>query len=599
MRLPSFRVQNQRSVFLAECLVVPKLMVIAGPNGTGKSTLLNALRTSSGDGPILYVGPHRNARRQVVQWRHLLSTPISFQELLTRSDIPGYEGVALVTGTRDPWSFDDSANYLKHGLCQIEVDRKDAIAQLYDNQKEIGKNSLPDPWAPLKELTNNLLPHMSFERIDSTNRNQVRVLWRVHAKDTLVDLDDLSSGEKAIIQIFYPLVEARTKDILRQIQHADGAQAQPEVCVLIDEPELHLHPNLQIKVYDYLRLLASNGKTQVIIATHSPTIVEYANFEELFLLRPSESITAGENQLVQVATDEEKLAFLRGAFGTTSNLTAMQSVVVVEGITQNDSSKTVSDRKIYRALHPGFDRVTLVSGGGKSEAIRLRLHIQEILRSFSSNVTAVALLDRDLSSDAPPEGVVYLPVSMIENLLIDPVPIWESLQSVIEKTPFKSLDNINAAIDEILTELTDSEIHRRVIKLLGSVYFRPSTPLSEIPKQAQDYIDQIRVNYSEKAIETYRTKAVADVDELRKTTQRREYFHGKDVIALFSQKYLHKSGMPLGIFRYETARHAKSRKKVTKFFDEFFSTYLPHVQAPIVAENKEVVAAVPDKKQGG
>jgi len=62
MRIPSFRIENQRSVRFAECTATPKLMVIAGPNGSGKSTLLNGLRYLSGQGPILYVGPHRNAR---------------------------------------------------------------------------------------------------------------------------------------------------------------------------------------------------------------------------------------------------------------------------------------------------------------------------------------------------------------------------------------------------------------------------------------------------------------------------------------------------------------------------------------------------------
>src|SRR4026209_1553560 len=122
MRMPQFRVEHQRSVRLAECTSVPKLMVIAGPNGAGKSTLLNALRSQPGQGPILYVGPHRNARRQTVQWRHLLSGPISLEDLLARSDLPGYEGIQFVTGARDAWSFDDTGNYLKHGLSQIEID---------------------------------------------------------------------------------------------------------------------------------------------------------------------------------------------------------------------------------------------------------------------------------------------------------------------------------------------------------------------------------------------------------------------------------------------------------------------------------------------
>lgn len=588
MRLPKFRVENQRSIRLAECSDVPKLMVIAGPNGTGKSTVLNALHSQPGTGPILYVGPHRIARRQTVQWRHLQTAPILLQDLWARSDIPGIEGVAIVTGTRDPWSFDDTANFLKHGLCQIEVDRKDAIASLYDRDHHIAKDSLPDPWSPLKELTSNLLPHLSFAGIDATNRNQVRVLWRVHAKDTVVDLDDLSSGEKAIIQIFYPLLETRTKEILRQIQRTDSGQPQPEICVLIDEPELHLHPNLQIKVFDYLRLLTTDGRTQVIIATHSPTIVEYASFEELYLLRPVEIVSSGDNQLIQVASDEERLNFLRNVFGTTSNLTALQPVVIVEGVEQTDSSKTVSDRKLYRALHPGFDRVTLLAGGGKSECIRLQQTLVKTLLSFSTSVKAVTLLDRDLATGEPPDGVTYLPVSMIENFLIDPMAIWESLQSVIEKTPFKTIEDIVSAIDALLDELTVLEIERRAIQTLGTAFFRPES-LVEIPKQAETFIEELAGRYSSETIKKAIETSTKQVEDLRSQLQRREHFHGKNFLSAFSRKYLHKAGMSGVIFHYEAARHARARKKVVEFFDTFFSEALPEISAP-------VVSAVTDKK---
>lgn len=584
MRIPNFRIENQRSIRLASCENVPALMVVAGPNGAGKSTLLNALRNQPGAGPILYVGPHRNARRQNVQWRNLLSAPISLQDLLARADIPGFEGVQFITGARDAWSFDDTANYLKHGLCQIEVDRKDAIAARYDQDHEIPKDSLPDPWAPLKELTNNLLPHLEFGRIDATNRNQVQVLWRVHGKDTLVDLDDLSSGEKGIIQIFYPLIEERVKAILRQIQHAEPTAARPETCVLIDEPELHLHPSLQVKVFDYLRLLTTGGRVQFIIATHSPTIVEYASFEELFLIRPVELAPSGENQLVQVASDEERLRFLRDVFGTTANLTAMQPIVVVEGADESNGSRTVSDRKLYRALHPGFDRVVLVAGGGKGECIKLQKVLAPALQTFSQKVKAAALLDRDLSTNPAPDGVAYLPVSMVENFLLDPDALWDALQSVIEKTPFKSADDIGAALDALLDQLTDGELVRRTLRALGIAVFRPSPPLESIAEQVTTFKGGLDVQFGVEQIAVSREAAQKLVATLKQSAQRREHFDGKVVLHEFRKKHLQNTGMPAGIFAYEAARHARRRKKVTAFFDEFFSTTLPEIGSPVIAK---------------
>jgi putative AbiEii toxin of type IV toxin-antitoxin system len=263
MRIPSFDVQNQRSVRLARCEAVPPLMVIAGPNGSGKSTLLNAIRAKASYTNVVYVGPHRAMRKQTVQQRHLMTQTLSYENILSSQNVSGFEGIRLFDGTRDPWGYDESANFLKHTLCQIEVERLQAIGARVDRYGEIPKGSLVDPWKPLRELTSNLLPHMSFERIDGTNRDQVRVLFRVHRLDTLVDLDDLSSGEKSIVQMFYPLVERDIKALVKEIEAGPPSQDRPESCVLIDEPELHLHPNLQIKVLDYLRVLTNDRRAQV------------------------------------------------------------------------------------------------------------------------------------------------------------------------------------------------------------------------------------------------------------------------------------------------------------------------------------------------
>ena len=183
----------------------------------------------------------------------------------------------------------------------------------------------------MRELTSNLLPHMTFEKIDATNRDQVRVLFRVHRLDVLVDLDELSSGEKSIVQMFYPLVERRSKLLVQEIDTGPQSIDYPASCVLIDEPELHLHPNLQLKVLDYMRVLTSRHRTQVIVATHSPTIVEGATFDELFLLRPVDLVQSEDNQLVRIALDDDRLATLRSLLGSTHNLTSLQPVIVVEG----------------------------------------------------------------------------------------------------------------------------------------------------------------------------------------------------------------------------------------------------------------------------
>jgi AAA domain-containing protein len=118
MRIPTFEARNQRGIRLARCEAVPPLMVIAGPNGSGKSTLLNAIRANAGYTNIMYVGPHRAIRKQVVQQRHLMTQPFSLETFLSSQTVSGIEGIRIFDGNRDPWGYDESANHLKHTLCQ-------------------------------------------------------------------------------------------------------------------------------------------------------------------------------------------------------------------------------------------------------------------------------------------------------------------------------------------------------------------------------------------------------------------------------------------------------------------------------------------------
>src|SRR6185295_8879759 len=135
MRIPKFEISSERSIRLAKCDAVPRLMVIAGPNGSGKSTLLNAIRTQANFSNVIYVGPHRSMRRQNVQQRHLMTSVLSYEQQLTNQSVSGFEGVSILNSSRDPWGYDESANYLKHALCQIEVERYQAIAERYDRDQ--------------------------------------------------------------------------------------------------------------------------------------------------------------------------------------------------------------------------------------------------------------------------------------------------------------------------------------------------------------------------------------------------------------------------------------------------------------------------------
>ncbi len=65
--------------------------------------------------------------------------------------------------------------------------------------------------------------------------------------------------------------------------------------------------------------------------------------------------------------DEDRLSTLRSVFGSTSNITALRTILVVEGRAADNGSRRPADGRIYGFLSDQFGQLTVLSGGGKSE----------------------------------------------------------------------------------------------------------------------------------------------------------------------------------------------------------------------------------------
>ena len=163
---------------------------------------------------------------------------------------------------------------------------------------------------------------------------------------------------------------------------------------------------------------------------------------------------------------------MREVFGTTSNITAMRKILVVEGSAAHAESRSTADARIYGFLSDRFGQVTLVAGGGASECKSLMERLNTILRDVSPNLKSVALLNRDVDETPADAGAIYLPVPMIENLLVDPDVIWAALTTVHHKVDFKSSKDVEAALDAILSQMEAHEVGRRTKGAFGAKFFR-------------------------------------------------------------------------------------------------------------------------------
>lgn len=98
---------------------------------------------------------------------------------------------------------------------------------------------------------------------DIKNDNGSKKIIFTDSMGNEIGLNDLSTGEKQIIY--------RVGYILKNQGNIHGG------IVLIDEPEISLHPTWQIKLKDFLLAVFNGFDVQIIIATHSPYIFQSLN----------------------------------------------------------------------------------------------------------------------------------------------------------------------------------------------------------------------------------------------------------------------------------------------------------------------------------
>ncbi len=159
---------------------------------------------------------------------------------------------------------------------------------------------------------NAFFDNAEYEGIDNTDTKEKRVVFKKHGHR--ISADQLSTGEKQIV--------FRGAHLLRYINSIIGG------IVLIDEPELSMHPKWQKKILQYYRgLFTNNGQqtVQMIIATHSEYVIQSA-------------LNDRNNVLVITLTDENGIINARNI--TTPNIlpsiTAAETNYITFGVPSID-----------------------------------------------------------------------------------------------------------------------------------------------------------------------------------------------------------------------------------------------------------------------
>lgn len=278
----------------------PDMNIICGPNGIGKSTILHAASF-----PFLY-GYTQKIKRNITSDRGNISLKI--QDNSTSYNPVANIDIHLPTQTIQHYinsgfdkrrliKFETMRNFDYKQLDALNADRSlsdDAISQqlnsgvnLHDIKDWFAKRDLfehvQNGYGPntiknihlARECISILNPQFSFNRVDPKTYDIF-----VNTPTGVIWYEYLSSGFKSCMSLLLGIIkeiELRYPDQDLYAQEFDGV-------ILIDEIEIHLHPEWQAKITE--ALTTTFPSAQFIVTTHSPHVVQNAKSNQIIALVP-------------------------------------------------------------------------------------------------------------------------------------------------------------------------------------------------------------------------------------------------------------------------------------------------------------------------
>lgn len=208
--------------------------VLFGKNGSGKSLLLRSWRDSDTDNTH-YVSPERGGELAYDpgQIQHQLNSTQRSRQT-TRNMTPNYRQQVIAR-----------------------------ITAYFSARGDIRDSSIPsgDPME-LERLLSVLLPDFSFS-ISGLSTPPFE-LTRLDSGEIIDSVQKLSSGEAQLLTLGLDIL---TIAAIWEIQKLDTR------ILLLDEPDAHLHLDLQARLAEFVTHVADQFDLQVVVATHSPAFL--------------------------------------------------------------------------------------------------------------------------------------------------------------------------------------------------------------------------------------------------------------------------------------------------------------------------------------
>ncbi len=266
----------------------------------------------------------------------------------------------------------------------------------------------------------------------------------------IIDVDPSEQGHGLQRSIIFALLE-----MLAETNSPIDKDVGPNNLLLIEEPEIYMHPQMERKIADTLYEIASSGKAQVICTTHSPIFIRIADKHKAMvrLVRNDDVLKAIQRSDVFSGDDREEkrkqLRMITNFDPTVNEIFFAKRIVLVEGDTEvavfREAAELLNYFESEVNKHKKRD-TTFVNCRGKW-TINL---FQEVLNHF--DIDYVVIHDKDGEAlDEGANGKILTLLSNIEDrrrYFDDKIETVIGIRDVGSEKPIRALERINQLHDE-------------------------------------------------------------------------------------------------------------------------------------------------------
>ena len=348
MKLDSFCVKKYRVVRHFEAIDLSDMVVIAGINGSGKTTIKDALiehLRSNSTNPNLWCTIRATSQEEASAFGKELLDTRNAQDVTSlsthftkerrrrkiRSRVIQFDSNRQFTSIQRPtltfsdpdidqedidtWfyvqAFLSRFNETTRSIYRIIASHRDNIASTAWKLKAKNEKTMPldfaDPLEPFRSAFSKLLSPKKLSEIDLRDP---KLTYTIGEDKQNLAIESLSSGEKEVVSI--------TFDLLIQ---------QPSHCIILfDEPELHLHPELAYRFFQTLREVGESN--QFILFTQSPELISTALKYTVFYIDMRQNVPNQAMRVQETEDTQEALALMGQNLGI---IARGRKIVLIEG----------------------------------------------------------------------------------------------------------------------------------------------------------------------------------------------------------------------------------------------------------------------------